>query len=50
MFQTGESHNTHFMLSNFFLITLFVVNVEKYIGAGEARDENVAYVHFMLDT
>jgi len=27
-----------------------VDNVEKYVGAGEATDENVAYVHFTLGT
>jgi hypothetical protein len=31
-------------------IVRFVDNVEKYIGAGEATDENMAYVHFMLGT
>jgi hypothetical protein len=29
---------------------LFVDNVGKHIGAGEATDENVACVHFTLGT
>jgi hypothetical protein len=46
-----EKATTHISYSvTFFLIALFVDNVEKYIGAGEARDENMAYVHFMLGT
>jgi hypothetical protein len=29
---------------------LFVDNVEKCIGAGEATDEKVEYVHFTMGT
>jgi hypothetical protein len=29
---------------------LFVDNMEKYIGTGEATDENMANVHFTMGT
>ena len=41
------------MLNNFFFfskIMPFCDNVEKYCRAGQAKDDNMAHAHCMLDT
>jgi ABC-type polar amino acid transport system ATPase subunit len=47
-----ENQNTHFVFSNFFFFENRVVheNVEKYCRAGQAKDDNMAHAHCMLDT
>jgi len=38
-----EKINTHFMLENFFIaVFLLWNNVEKYFGAGQVSDDNMA--------
>jgi len=46
----GENQNTRFMFNTFFpnLFRLYD-NVEKYIRAGQATDNNTAHAHYMLD-
>jgi hypothetical protein len=42
-----EKINTHFMVNTFFpKILPIMCNVEKYNGAGEATDDNMAHAHF----
>jgi hypothetical protein len=48
-----ENQNTHFVVSNHPpppKLVLLWDNVEKYCGAGQASDDNMAHAHCMLDT
>ena len=48
----GENENKYFMFSNLFLFSKIVPlgdNVENYGTAGEATDDKMAHVHFMLN-
>jgi hypothetical protein len=47
-----ETQNTYLMFNNFFpsKIVHWWDNVEKYCGAGQATDDNMAHAHCVLDT
>jgi hypothetical protein len=50
MFQTKvvqKIKNTHFVFRK--IVFFLKDNVEKYCKSGQATDDNVAYVHCMLD-
>jgi hypothetical protein len=47
-----ENQKAHFMLNRFFFSESYPLSeeVEKYCTSGQARDDNIAHAHFMLDT
>jgi hypothetical protein len=46
-----ENQNTRFMFKNFFFRKSCRLwdNIEKYCIAGQAKDDNMAHAHCMLD-
>jgi hypothetical protein len=44
--------NTHFTLNFFFFenFAVYRINVEKYCGAGQDKDDSIAHAHLVLDT